>query len=197
MLVSGLGGLEFTLLLSIPLLTFGFRKLPALRHLVISHFSAEDFNDRTLQAVPALDSLRLERLPGVTDKGLSRFAGSTAATTLSRLSLVNLEITSLTVLSKFLANLNKLQRFTLVQDTPPGILPGVVAPRPRFASSSLQYLHWDVLTPGLSIYDLAESIEAGAMPSLRTIRALSDPDGLLQALCRPLAEVRIHQFRSA
>lgn len=166
-----------------------FRKLPSLKNLLLSNFSSEEFNDRTLQALPALHSLRLQDLHGVTDKGLLRFATSEAAKTLRSLSLIDLEIMLLCVISKFLSSLPELRRFTLVQDGSPGLIPGAVAPFPVFQSKSLQFLHWDILVPGTANDDLASSVEAGAFPSLRTIRAPSDHDGLLQDLCRPLAQI--------
>lgn len=166
-----------------------FRKLPSLKNLFLSNFSSEEFNDRTLQALPALHSLRLQELHGVTDKGLLRFATSDAAKTLRSLTLIDLEIMLLSVISKFLYNIPELRRFTLVQDGSPGLLPGAAAPSPVFQSKSLQFLHWDILVPGTANEDLASSIEAGAFPSLRKIRAPSDHDGLLQDLCRPLAQI--------
>lgn len=165
-----------------------FRRLPALKNLIVSHFTSDDFNDRTLQAVPALHSLRLEDLPGLTDKGLLRFATSQAAKELRSLSLIDLEIMFLPVLSKFLANLGSLKSFTLVQDASPGLPRGAVISKP-FKSQSLEFMHWDVLIPGTANEALASSIEAGAFPNLRKIRAPSDHQGLLQDLCRPVAEI--------
>ncbi|KAF1983677.1 hypothetical protein K402DRAFT_360674 [Aulographum hederae CBS 113979] len=163
-----------------------FRHLPSLKHLLISNFDAEEFNDRTLQAVPVLWSLRLEDLSGVTDKGIVKFANSPAAKALETLALINIEVLRLHVLARLLSNCQSLRKFTLIQTSNPGLLPGAVMPSPVYASESLQFLHWDVLIPGSANEDMASSIAAGAFPSLRTVRAPNDDDGLLQSQCRPL-----------
>jgi hypothetical protein len=168
-----------------------FRTLPSLRHLLISDFDTEQFNDRTLQALPALRSLRLQDLPGLTEKGLMRFANSTTARCIQRLSLINLEIVSAAVLSRFMANLPFLRRFVLAQDACPCLAPGLTVPSALYASESLEYIHWDILAYGPAHEDLASSIIAGGLPALRTIRAPSDDDGHLQALCRPRAQVTL------
>jgi hypothetical protein len=168
-----------------------FRTLPSLRHLLISDFDTEQFNDRTLQALPALRSLRLQDLPGLTEKGLMRFANSTTARSIQRLSLINLEISSAAVISRFMANLPFLRRFVLAQDACPSLAPGLAISSALYASESLEYIHWDILAYGPAHEDLANSIIAGGLPSLRKIRAPSDDDGLLQALCRPRAKIAL------
>ncbi|KAF2431174.1 hypothetical protein EJ08DRAFT_587787 [Tothia fuscella] len=168
-----------------------FRNLPSLKHLVISDFEIDQFNDRTLQAIPAMRSLRLQDLPGLTEKGLMRFANSEAAKSIRRLSLIGLEIASAAVISRYFANLSKLRRFVLAQEACPCLAPGLDIPSILYASDSLEYLHWDVLAYGPAYHDLASSISAGGMPSLRTIRAPSDDDGFLQALCRPRDQITL------
>jgi hypothetical protein len=166
-----------------------FRNLPSLKHLKISDFEAEQFNDRTLQAIPPMKSLRLQDLPGLTEKGLIRFANSASAKSIRSLTLINLEITSAVVISRYLANLPNLCRFVLTQEACPTLAPGLDIPSILYRSSTLKYLHWDVLAYGPSHHDLAASIAAGGMPALRTICAPSDDEGLLQALCRPRAQI--------
>jgi hypothetical protein len=168
-----------------------FRNLPSLKHLLISDFETEQFNDRTLQALPALRSLRLQDLPGLTEKGLMRFANSYTARSIQRLSLINLEIASAAVLSRLMANLPFLRRFVLAQDACPALAPGLDVPSALYASDTLEYLHWDIIAYGPSHEDLAKSIITGGLPSLRTIRAPTDDDGILQALCRPRAQITL------
>ncbi|MCJ1361022.1 hypothetical protein MMC16_000118 [Acarospora aff. strigata] len=166
-----------------------FRRLPSLQHLCISNFDIDDFNDATLQALPPLQSLRLQGLPGITDQGLSRFAGAATSQTLRRLSLINLEIKSILVLSKILAHLTSLDRFTFIQESSPSLLSDVPIIQPILASPTLSYIHWDILAPGPANPNFASSVLAGGFPSLRTIRSPTDHDGLLQSICRPRAQV--------
>lgn len=165
------------------------RGLPSLRHLLISAFSAEDFNDRTLQALPAnLESLRLERLPGITDKGFSKALATNDFQCLRTVALIGLEIVLLPNIARTMS-LPRLKRFTLMQDGSPAMLPGAIMARPLFRSATLKYIHWDVLIPGQATEELGASIAAGAFPTLRTLRAPSDHDGILQDVCKPLAEI--------
>ncbi|KAF2661261.1 hypothetical protein K491DRAFT_587839 [Lophiostoma macrostomum CBS 122681] len=201
-------------------LTFRFligtiRQLPSLRDLFISGFSASSFTNMTLNALPAnLRSLRLEDLPGVNDKGLQRFAQSSLVTSLKTLTLINMEIFSLTTLSDFLSpNTSDLRYFTISQQKAPILTSD--ADIPNFQSEKLISIHWElrsqagpapVLLPTPSTFQspqfpfsnsepipclatslLARNIETGLFPSLRRIRAPHDPQGLLQALCRPRA----------
>jgi len=55
----------------------------------------------------------------------------------------------------------------------------------------LEFIHWDTGVHGQANRDLATSIRAGALPSLRVIRAPTDNDGVLQALCRPKAQITL------
>jgi hypothetical protein len=180
-----------------------FRTLSnSLKHLLINGFNATQFNDRTMAALPPnLQSLRLQDLPGVTERGLGRLKDSPSMVTLA---LVNLEIKSAKLIAQYMATMPKLKKFTLVQSTSPlwpngdtngkmnspasPVLSGA-APGTIYASQSLEFLHWDIspfFHPSLS--HLASSISCGAFPSLTSIRAPCD-DGTLQALCRPRAGI--------
>jgi len=166
-----------------------FRSLPSLQHLLISNFDAVQFNDRTLQALPPqLQSLRLQDLPGVTDRGLLKYANGQNPQLLRSLSLVHLEITSALVLAKFFA-LPRLRRFVLKQDASPTLPQGIEVQGPLYHSPRVSFLHWDVLYSGAAHKDLAISIVSGAFPSLRKLRAPNDHDGILQDLCRPTGDV--------
>lgn len=168
-----------------------FRTLPALKHLLISDFDDTQFNDRTLQAIPPLRSLRLQDLDGVTERGLLKYADSFAARALESLTFINLEVTSAALIALFMVNLEHLTRFTISQNASPSVLPGSALTAPIYQSESLEYLHWDVVGYGPSYTDVASAISLGALPSLRIIRAPSDDDGLLQALCRPTADITL------
>lgn len=168
-----------------------FRNLPALKHLLISDFDAIQFNDRTLQAVPPLRSLRLQSLDGVTECGLLKYADSFAARAIESLTFINLEVTSAALIALFMANLTHLTRFTISQNVSPSVLPGSALTAPIYVSDSLEYLHWDVISYGPSYADIAAAISLGALPSLRTVRAPGDDDGLVQALCRPTADITL------
>ena len=165
-----------------------FNRLPSLQHLYVSGFDVDDFNDATLQALPALQSLRLQALHGITDQGLWRFASAPAAHGMRCLSLIDLGIVSLLVISKLLAHMTDLRRFTLVQDSSPELPVGTLVFQPVVASP-LEYMHWDVRTPGSANASLANSIRAAGFPKLQTLRAPSDHDGVLQAVCRPRAQI--------
>ncbi|KAI9840532.1 MAG: hypothetical protein M1837_001546 [Sclerophora amabilis] len=166
-----------------------FSQLRSLKHLCVSNFDAADFEDSTLQAMPPLHSLRLEKLRGVTERGILQFASSPSASTLRRLSLIGLEITSLSALAKLFANLINLRRFTLVQESSPELPFGGLVLQPVIGSPSLEYLHWDVLMPGGANDNLASSMLADGFPSLRTLRAPSDFDGILQSVCKPVDQM--------
>ncbi|KAL8786705.1 MAG: hypothetical protein Q9213_002642 [Squamulea squamosa] len=166
-------------------------RLPALRHLCISHFDVDDFDDVTLQSLPSLQSLRLQDLEGVTFWGLSEFSRTKSAKGIRQLSLVNLDITYLSAISNLLLHLTSLQRFTLVQESSPEVAVGDLVFQPVIASQQLHYMHWDILVPGSANENLASSIRAGGFPSLRTLRAPSDYDGQLQMVCRPRAQIML------
>jgi hypothetical protein len=187
-----------------------FRQLPALRYLSISGLPGSSFTNLTLNALPPnLKSLRLENLPGINDKGLRRFAKSHLSASLESLILVDLSISNLITLSHFLSNdLANLRQFTFSQHNAPSL--PFTDDIPLFQSQTLEYIHWEVRsqacplpthhssTPGfpfpnteplscLATSLLSTCIKNGLFPSLRRIRAPHDPQGLLQAQCKPLA----------
>ena len=162
--------------------------LRSLRHLMISGFGKDDFHNGTLFALKPLRSLRLENLEGVTDQGIFQLSQSRNAFSLESLSLIGLELASMRTIQALLENMPRLRRFRLVQDASPTLLMGSGSQNRRNAlgSASLEYLHWDTLLPGPATESLAQSIKTGSFPSLRTLKALCDPNGSLQALCRPI-----------
>ena len=85
--------------------------------------------------------------------------------------------------------LSRLRRFRLVQHTSPEPRYGLdpMARRSLLPSASVEYLHWDTYIQGNSATTLANSIKAGSLPRLRTVKVLNDMDGAVQALCRPVA----------
>ncbi len=166
-------------------------RLPALENLCISNFDCDDFDDTVLQNLPALHSLRLQDLEGVTFWGLSDFSRTRNAFSLRSLSIVNLDIKYISAVSNLLLHLKNLKRFTLVQDTSPEVEEGEIVFHPIIASHELEFIHWDIVVPGSAHVNLANSIRAEGFPRLRTIRAPSDHDGLLQALCKPRAQIEL------
>ncbi|CAO2647905.1 Nn.00g088270.m01.CDS01 [Neocucurbitaria sp. VM-36] len=192
-----------------------FQQLPLLRHLSISGLAATSFTNLTLNALPPnLQSLRLENLPGINDKGLQR-ATSRLLKSVEKLTLVNLELTSLVTVSYILsAHFETLKDFSLVQYRAPSL--SSLATVPDFESRSLRYLHWEIRSQACPVPDLsssslpdspdslsfpfknsepisclatsllAASIRDGAFPSLRRVRIPHDPQGIIQCLCRPL-----------
>lgn len=163
--------------------------LPSLQNLSISNFDIDDFDDMILRDLPPLQSLRLQDLEGITYSGLSDFARSPSAQSLRSLSLVHLDLAYFSTLTTLLLYLQRLTRFTIVQESSPVVPDDELIFQPIIGSSSLNYLHWDILRPGTANQNLASSIRANGFPSLRTMRAPSDHDGLLQSLCRPRATI--------
>ena len=166
-------------------------RLPALKHLCISNFDMDDFDDHILQLLPALQSLRLQDLEGITFWGLSEFSRTANAFSLRNLSLINLDIKYLSAISNLLLHLKNLERFTLVQDTSPEVAEGEIAIQPIIASHLLEFLHWEIIVPGSANVNLANSLKAKGFPRLRTIRAPSDHLGLIQSLCKPRAQIQL------
>ena len=164
-------------------------RLPALQHLCISSFDIDDFDDATLQSLPPLQSLRLQDLEGITFWGLSEFSRTISGQSITQLSLINLDIKYLSAISNLLLHLASLRRFTLVQESSPEVATGELVFQPVIASQQLQYLHWNILLPGPANEHLAASIRAAGFPNLRTLRAPSDHDGVLQMVCRPRAQI--------
>ena len=81
----------------------------------------DDFDDATLQLLPALQSLRLQDLEGVTFWGLSEFSRTKSAFALRRLSLIHLDVLYISAISNLLLRLKNLKKFTLKQDSSPEI----------------------------------------------------------------------------
>lgn len=163
--------------------------LPSLQHLCISKFDMDDFDDTTLQALPPLHSLRLQDLEGITFWGLLDFARGLHAQRIRNLSLVHLNIAYLSAVANILLNLKDLRRFKLVQHSSPKVAAGDLILQPIVASQELEFMHWDILDPGSANENLANSIKANGFPKLRMLRAPSDYDGLLQAVCKPRAQI--------
>lgn len=169
-------------------------RLPALENLHVSAFPAPAFNDSTLVSLPPLKSLRLDSLSGITANGLSNYACLSSSEGLETLSLVSLPLLSLPVLARLFSHLGNLTHFTLSQSPPPGLPIGTdIYLYPYLASSSLEYLHWEITNPGddRATDILAKSIFYAGFPALRTIRAPTDFDGVLQNLCRPREKIEL------
>ena len=169
------------------LVTAILQKLSSLQHLVISGLHPGDFHNGTLLMLPALKSLRLEELHGVTYQGLEQMARSRIAFSLQKLALCGLEITSLRTIQELLSEMVNLKRLTLHQDTSPELAQAHMVASTNFAlsSTSLEYLHWDVLTPGHGTTIVTNSIASGRFPNLRTAKVPCD-NGAIQQLCRPI-----------
>ena len=165
------------------------QRLPSLQHLVLSGLNPGDFHNGTLLMLPPLKSLRLEELHGITDQGLEQLAHSRTAFSLERLVLCGLEITSLRTIQVLLAEMVHLKRFTLHQSTSPELSQASVLASTTFSlsSSSLEFLHWDVLAGGHSTTILANSIASGRFPNLRKVKVPCDYHGAIQRLCRPIS----------
>ncbi|KAK5137485.1 hypothetical protein LTR08_008463 [Meristemomyces frigidus] len=175
--------------LGIGVVSATIQQLPRLKHLLLSGLNRHDFHNGTLLSLPAVRSLRLERLEGITDHGIEQLAASRLAVSVERLTLVDLELTSLRTIRALLKGMCRLSHFTCVQDTSPGSQPGLASistlSRDLY-SPNLQYLHWDALVPGSATAWLADLIASGRFPSLRKVKVPCDDDGAIQALCRPI-----------
>jgi hypothetical protein len=193
------------------------RQFANLQKLSVSGLPESSFTNLTLNSLPPnLVSLRLEDLRGVDDKGLQRFATSHRMLPIKTLTLVDLEISSLSTVSSILSTHSaSLETFSLAQYRAPGLLSRSWVP--EFCSHTLQYIHWEIRSDAeplpilpsfslptvskermflstklaqkncLSTSVLSQSINRGTLPSLRRIRIPHDPQGLIQALCKPLA----------
>jgi len=194
-----------------------FRNSPHLQNLAISGLAAHSFTNIALNAIPPnLQSLRLEKLPGVTEKGIQRLATSRQAVSIQKLTLVDLEIESILTIADILSpHLASLKEFSLVQTRAP-----ILSRRnfdPVFDSPSLRYIHWEIRSEASPLPSFlsptsaelpeslpfplsnvepvcchatslfAASIQANSFPLLRRIRIPHDPQGVIQSLCKPLA----------
>ncbi|KAI9709748.1 MAG: hypothetical protein M1820_003151 [Bogoriella megaspora] len=166
-------------------------KLPSLKSLSISNFGPQDFGDSTIENLPALQSLRLENLPGLSDHGTYTLSSPRILRFIQSLTIINIGFVSCPVISRLLANAPYLTRFTLIQHSLPELPFGAAYSQPFFASPHLDFLHWDILSPGPGTSLLAESIQARGFPFLRSIRAPTDTEGILQSVCRPRADIAL------
>ena len=164
------------------------QRLPSLRHLFVRGLHPVDFHNGTLLMLPALKSLRLEEVHGITDQGLEQLTHSRLAFSLERLTLSGLELTSLRTIQTLFANLSRLRRFTLLQDTSPALQQWSAVASSNFSlqSTSLAYIHWDVIAQGHATAILANSIAAGKFPRMQKVKVPCDYDGAVQNLCRPI-----------
>jgi hypothetical protein len=166
----------------------------------------------TLKQLPAL---RLEGLPGIDDKGLQRFFASHMTIAIETLSLIDIEIKDLVTISTVLsAKSINLRSFSLVQQR--AFVPPTRTPLPDLSARNLRQIHWEIRSnagptlvrpvssssnaPEEHIFSftnpqpisclatalIAACIRNGNFPSLRKIRIPHDPQGLIQALCKPL-----------
>jgi hypothetical protein len=166
----------------------------SLKHLHLSHLPFTAFNDANLLSLPALETLTLSHLPGVSSMGLSSFARRPSSRSIRKLTLHHLDVDSLPVIAQILSHLASLETFALVQTQPP-VLPEdeIIWLFPYLASATVKKLHWDVpsyaSTANIGDSILAKSIAANGFPALRSLRTPSDPEGIFQSLCKPLEKI--------
>ncbi|EAA28896.2 hypothetical protein GE21DRAFT_1653 [Neurospora crassa] len=167
-----------------------FRNLPSLQNLNVSHLPRSSFTDANLLHLPPrLKKLTLTHLPGITTAGLTTYASRSAATSLTTLTLIHMNLETLPSLARIFSNLVNLDTFNLVQHHAP-VMPSdeMIWLFPYLTSNSLRKLHWDIptRTTTTSADDiLAKSILAGGFPRLTAIRCPNDPEGVFQTLCKP------------
>lgn len=177
-----------------PLFTNIFYSLPSLESLHVSSFPATSFNDETLLSLPPLKSLRLDNLPGITANGLSSFGSPARTDSLTSLSLIGVPLLSLPVLTRLFSHLRALTHFTISQAPSPSLPRGIeIYLHPYLASPTLQYLHWEFTNPDddTATEILAKAILFNGFPALRTLRAPTDHDGILQRLCKPRERIEL------
>lgn len=190
------------------------RQLPMLQHLSISGLPVTSFTNMTLNALPPrLLSLRLENLPGINDKGLQKFITSHLSSSIEGLVLVNLEISNLVTVTNILSGcLTALRRLTVAQYRTPDLGPRISIP--DLWCPTLEFLHFEFRSQAAPAIDpflpetrksvefpfvnaepisclatslLATNIKGGAFPALERVRVPHDPQGLIQAVCKPRA----------
>ncbi|KAI1180644.1 hypothetical protein F4777DRAFT_256346 [Nemania sp. FL0916] len=174
--------------------------IPSLRHLHLSHLPFTAFNDANLLSLPALHTLTLSNLSGVSSMGLSSFARRPSSRSIRKLTLHHLDIDSLPTVAQILSNLSSLQTFALVQAHTPILPEGeMIWLFPYLASATVGKLHWDIpsFASMANIGDsiLAKSIAAHGFPALRTLRTPADPEGIFQALCKPAEKIEVASDR--
>ncbi|KAI1119654.1 hypothetical protein F5Y14DRAFT_10864 [Nemania sp. NC0429] len=168
--------------------------ISSLQSLHLSHLPFTAFNDANLLSLPALQTLTLSHLPGVSSIGLSAFSRRPSSRSIRNFSLHHLDVDSLPTLAQILSNLQSLETFTLVQTHAPILPEGeMIWLFPYLASATLEKLHWDIpsfaSTANMADSILAKSIMAHGFPALRTLRTPADPEGIFQALCKPLEKI--------
>ncbi|KAI1432618.1 hypothetical protein GGR50DRAFT_673520 [Xylaria sp. CBS 124048] len=176
-------------------------EIPSLQHLHLFHLPPRAFNDTNLLSLPALHTLTMSCLPGVTSDGLSSFARRRSSRALRKLTLRHLDVDSLPTIAQVLSHLGSLETFALVQTHAPLLPDGeVIWLFPYLASRSVKKLHWDIpnIEAPANSADvmLAKSIAARGFPALHSLRTPSDPDGIFQALCRPLEKIDMSTERA-
>ncbi|KZM22926.1 hypothetical protein ST47_g5928 [Ascochyta rabiei] len=205
---------EFAMTLNFRAIIGTLRQLPMLQHLSISGLPAMSFTNLALNALPPrLQSLRLENLPGINDKGLQRLASSHLSASMEKLTLINLELSSIVTITTILSqHLSKLKHFALVQYRTPDL--GSHTSIPDLYCPSLEFIHFEFRSqsgPAIDPFSpklresmefpfvnsepisclatslLATNIKKGAFPTLRRVRIPHDPQGKIQALCQPRA----------
>ncbi|KAI0543085.1 hypothetical protein GGR58DRAFT_8348 [Xylaria digitata] len=170
--------------------------IPSLKHLHLSHLPFTAFNDANLLSLPSLHTLTLSHLPGVSSIGLSSFARRPSSRSIRKLTLHHLDIDSLPTIAQILSNLRSLETFALVQTQTPILAEGeMIWLFPYLASVTIKKLHWDIpsfaTTANVADSILAKSIAAQGFPALRTLRTPADPEGIFQALCKPVEKVEM------
>ncbi|KAI1755124.1 hypothetical protein F4782DRAFT_490071 [Xylaria castorea] len=174
--------------------------MSSLQSLHLSHLPSTAFNDTNLLSLPALHTLTLSHLPGVSSRGLSSFARRPSSRSIRKLTLHHLDVDSLPTIAQILSNLISLETFVLVQTPTPILTEGeMIWLFPYLASTTVRKLHWDIpsfaSTANLADSILAKSIVSHGFPALRTLRTPADPEGLFQAVCKPLEKVEIASDR--
>ncbi|KAI0913193.1 hypothetical protein F4823DRAFT_622384 [Ustulina deusta] len=170
--------------------------ISSLQHLHLSHLPFTAFNDANLLSLPSLQTLTLSHLPGVSSIGLSQFARRPSSRSIRKLTLHHLDVDSLPTIAQILSNLRSLESFALVQAHTPILAEGeMIWLFPYLASPTIKKLHWDIpsFASSANIADsiLAKSISAHGFPALRTLRTPADPEGIFQALCKPVEKVEV------
>ncbi|KAI2635168.1 hypothetical protein GGS21DRAFT_539225 [Xylaria nigripes] len=180
-----------SMLASSSLLSDIITEIPSLQHLYLSRLPPMVFNDANLLSLPALNTLTLSHLPGVSSRGLCSFARRPWNQSIRKLTLQHLKIDSLPTIAQILSYLISLESFAFVQPHAPLLPEGeTIWLFPYLASGTLRKLHWDIPSPTATASSadimLAKSIAARGFPSLRRLRTPADPEGIFQALCKPL-----------
>ncbi|KAF2852982.1 hypothetical protein T440DRAFT_24621 [Plenodomus tracheiphilus IPT5] len=152
------------------------RMHPNLRHLALCGLAGPAFTNLTLNALPLrLESLRLENLTGINDKGLQRFLNSPQASDLASLTLIDLAIKSIQTLSTILSpTLSKLTSFTIAQAAAPSQSPKKI-PIPPFYSPTLHTLHWEFKSEAEPLPILPNLSPTTPTPTLTKIPSSSSP----------------------